>query len=787
MLDYNQPIDRSRPDAPRQKPQAGFSVLELANLLWRRKIAIAAAALLGATLGVTVGKSVTPRYTATAQLYVDPRELQLVDRELTPRAQDVSGMSMVVESQARLITSNSVLLQVIQQAGLDKDPEFGGGADGRSVVSALLGLFGLQPRAPSAAEAKEVQLAALEALNRHITIRKTEKSFIVDIEVWSTDPAKAAMLANTLTSAYLAESRNSQASAARRATSDLSGRLKELRERLRNAETALATYKAQNNFVGTQDALISDQQLSGSNQRLAAARAATMDAQARLDQIEASRRTAADAGANSEALQSPTIANLRAQYAEARKKYAEQAGELGPRHPALRQTEKQVEDLKRTINEEVDRFAQSAKNDLTRARDFEASLSRALEAQKRQSVQLSQASVRLRELEREADASREVYQSFLKRSRETEEQETLNTSAARVIGEATVPQRRSFPPAMSVFAMIGFIFGAIAASGWFVAAELLFASAPAPSRRERTAAPLAARTPETSPVPQISQPQPALRAPEVAQSLPEVDAPSLQPSMDQSPLIEKPLLARFQEADVIHTLGAILATGGGVDLTRVGWPTLRPGFPLTTLLNSWRDMRAALERRAGGKAMPVIALVGAGETTGRSVTALNFALAAARDGARVLMIDADHQAHPLSNRISRPGKSEPSKVGWLSIGSKAAREIKTVNGISVLPATESDARKAAEAIRKAVEQARAAGGYDLVVLDGPAMPLSAGSRKLLDVADALVAVLPTSLDINDSLEEILSMLGHAERKLVGVVLDELTPATQARQRGRQYA
>ena len=294
MLDYNQPIDRARPEPPQQRSQVGLNVLELANLLWRRKIAIAAAALLGATLAVTVGKSLTPRYTATAQLYVDPRELQLVDRELTPRAQDVSGMSMVVESQARLITSSSLLLKVIQQAGLDKDPEFGGGGDGKSLMSSLLGLIGLQPRAPSAAENKEVQLAALEALNRHITIRKTEKSFIVDVEVWSTDPAKAAMLANTLTSAYLAESRNSQASAARRATNDLSGRLKELRERLRNAETALATYKAQNNFVGTQDALISDQQLSASNQRLSAARAATMDAQARLDQIEASRRTAAD-------------------------------------------------------------------------------------------------------------------------------------------------------------------------------------------------------------------------------------------------------------------------------------------------------------------------------------------------------------------------------------------------------------------------------------------------------------------------------------------------------------
>jgi len=787
MLDYNQPIDRARPEGPQQRSAAGFNVLELVNLLWRRKIAIAAAALLGATLAVTVGKSLTPRYTATAQLYVDPRELQLVDRELTPRAQDVSGMSMVVESQARLITSNSVLLQVIQQTGLDKDPEFGGGGDAKSLMSSLLSLIGLQPRAPSAADIKDVQLGALDALNKHITIRKGEKSFIVDIEVWSTDPAKAAMLANTLTSTYLAESRNSQASAARRATNDLSGRLKELRERLRNAETALATYKAQNNFVGTQDALISDQQLSASNQRLSAARAATMDAQARLDQIEASRRTAADAGAIPEALQSPTIANLRAQYADARKKYAEQTGELGPRHPALRQTEKQVEDLKRTISEEIDRFAQSAKNDLTRARDFEASLNRALEAQKRQSVQLSQAAVRLRELEREADASRDVYQSFLKRSRETEEQETLNTSAARVIGEATVPQRRSFPPAMSLFAMIGFIFGAIAASSWFVAAELLLAGAPTPARRERTPAPQAPRAPETIRASEIARPQPVSRAPEVAQAPPELAAPPLQPSMVERPLIEKPLIARFQEADVILTLGAILATGGGVDLTRLGWPTLRPGFPLTSLLNAWRDMRAAVARRADGKAMPVIALLGNGETTGRSVTALNFALAAARDGARVLMIDADHQAHSLSNKVNRPGKSEPSARGWLSIGSKAAREIKTVNGISVLPTADGDAGKAAEAIRKAIAQARAAGGYDLVILDGPAMPLSGSGRKLLDDADALVAVLPTSHDINDSLEEILSTLGRAERKLVGVVLDELTPATQARQRGRQYA
>src|SRR6202034_3401047 len=157
----------------------------------------------------------------------------------------------------------------------------------------------------------------------------------------------------------------------------------------------------------------------------------------------------------------------------ARKHYAEMAGELGPLHPSLRPMEKQVEDLRRTVGGEIERFAQSAKNDLARARDYEASLNNALETQKRQSVQMSQASVRLRELERDVEASRDVYQSFLKRSRETEEQEALDTSSARIIGEATVPQRRMFPPAMSVLAMIGFMLGGLAATGWVVAAERL--------------------------------------------------------------------------------------------------------------------------------------------------------------------------------------------------------------------------------------------------------------------------------------------------------------------------
>ena len=666
-----------------------------------------------------------------------------------------------VESQARLITSNSVLLQVIQNTKLDKDPEFGGG-DAKGAFASLLGLLGIEIK--SAGDAKLGQMTALEALNRHINVKKTDRTFIVDIDVWSYDPAKAAMLANAISSTYLAESKKSQATAARRATSDLSGRLKELQERLRSAENALATYKAQNNFVGTQDTLISDQQLSASNQRLAAARALTLDAQAKYDQIEASRRASTDAGAIPEALQSPTIANLRAQYAEARKRQAELTSELGPRHPALRQMEKQVEDLRRNINEEVDRFVQSAKNDLTRAREYETSLNKALEAQKRQSVQLSQASVRLRELERDVEASRDVYQSFLKRSRETEEQESLNTSSARIIGEATVPQRRTFPPAMSMIAILGFMMGALAASAWTVAADRL--------------------SPDTT------EPQPA-RSETRTPTPPSKPAASTQPRQQQAPApvasVEKPLIARLQESDVVRTLGGILAIGGIPDAARMGWPTLRAGLPRTAFLDAMHTIRELAARRSPANAMTVMAVIGAGASEDRSIAALNIALAAARDGASVLMIDADHATHAISDKVNGLDKGEPSRLGWLSIGTKASRAVKTANGISILPVVKGSDAKAGDAIRKAIAQARSAGGYDLVILDGPAMPFSTADRKLHDVADGLIAVLPVNLDINDAMEDIITALGGAERKLIGVVLNELHPAAVSRQRDKQYA
>jgi hypothetical protein len=154
----------------------------------------------------------------------------------------------------------------------------------------------------------------------------------------------------------------------------------------------------------------------------------------------------------------------------------------------------------------------------------------------------------------------------------------------------------------------------------------------------------------------------------------------------------------------------------------------------------------------------------------------------------------------LSNRINRAANNGPQPAGrlnWLGVaavtsliktsGATASRTIETSNGISVLPIAAGSDVKASEAIRKAIAEARSAGSYDLVVLDGPATPWNAAERQLLDAATGFVAVLPAKLDINDCLEGLIAALGGAERKLIGVVISELHPAAANRQREKQYA
>lgn len=413
----------------------------LRRRLWM--VALVSALFLGA--GVAYMVLAPPRFVATAQIFIDPRGLQVLDKEVNPRAQNSEAQVPLVESEMRVLKSTKVLGLLIDRESLEADPEFTKGrwspvAALKTWISDLIGL---------ARRETDLRIAVLNELDERVAVRRAERSFVIDITVVTEDPAKSARLANGLVRAYMEQGAVAQAEAARRSGEALSGRLEELRARVRDAEDRVEQYKAQTGMIGAGGRLVSDQQLSDLNNQLGVARTRTGEARAKMEQIESLKR-GADAGAFTEAVQSQTVMTLRAQYADIKRRHADLATKLGDRHPEIAAIEREMRDAQASIAAEVARIARAARADYERAKASEQALQKSLDSQSRKAVLTGQDFVKLRELEREVEASRAVYETTLVRSRELREQTLVDTTNVRHITVATPPLRPANPPAALV-------------------------------------------------------------------------------------------------------------------------------------------------------------------------------------------------------------------------------------------------------------------------------------------------------------------------------------------------
>lgn len=434
---------RHRSDDP------GLDIRELLDVLKRRRRVVLAVAALPILSAIAYAALATPLYTTTTQILIDPRDQRIVKNELTPEGIAPDGGISQVESQARVITSDGVLSRVIASEKLGEDPEFGGKrTDPLSLLVrralATLHLDG---------DGTDPALKALRKLKTRVAVKRTDKAFVIDVYVTSESREKATRIADGLAQAYLADQAEARATLARRASEALGSRLDALRADVKAAEDRVVAFREKNNIIGASGVLVSEQQLTEANTQLATARAKRADARARVDQIGSALRSGGEAGAIPEAIQSLTVGQLRVQYAQAARQRAELLSRLGPRHPDVLTQDAQVKTVQGLIADELRRIAAAARSDLDRAQASERSLEQRLEELKRRSVDTSQAMVRLRELNREAEAARGVYEAYLVRARETGEQQSINTTNARVISTASPPKDASWPPRILLVAI----------------------------------------------------------------------------------------------------------------------------------------------------------------------------------------------------------------------------------------------------------------------------------------------------------------------------------------------
>ncbi len=459
-----------RPQPARAEPQtAGIQDDEwrplvdpriVINRVGRSKSLIVATTIIGTLLGVGYAMTLPKLYSSTVELLVDPRDLKIVDKEISSTQLPLDASLAVAESQLRIIQSSSVLTKVIDKAGLAKDPEFNGDLKERGLVATIRELFSTD----STPDATTRETLLLRNLYERLNVERSTKNYIFNITVESRDPEKSALIANTVSDVFREEQGNIQSDTARQATEVLTARLNDLRAGVEEAENAVQKFKADNDLVDVQGRLISDDEITRTNDELTAARNQTIRLNAQAASIRGASVDGVLGNTLPEEFRSGVIVALRSQYGALKQQADGLATKLGPRHPQLIQAQSQVSGIRSEIRNELQRIASSVQTELKRSQQQEQELMARLNQLKARTATNNEDMVKLRELDREVAAKRAVYEAFLLRAKETGELEGVNTTNIRVISPAR-PALESTGGSRKLVAIAGLLGGLFAGLG----------------------------------------------------------------------------------------------------------------------------------------------------------------------------------------------------------------------------------------------------------------------------------------------------------------------------------
>jgi uncharacterized protein involved in exopolysaccharide biosynthesis/Mrp family chromosome partitioning ATPase len=674
-----------------------IDVQKIWSVLWRGKTTILLSTMVAVGLAALFVLLVPHKYTATTQILIDPTDLRAVQNDIAPTIPQSDAAVLQVESQARVIASDNVLRRVVAAEGLDHDPEFMRGA--------MAVQYG--------------PLAALNELQKHLVVKRSERTYVVDVSVTSEDPAKAARIANAIAQTYLTEQTEVRSNAARQISQSLKGRLQELQTRVRDAEQKVEAYKASHNIVGANGELVNEQQLSNLNSQLSLARARTSEAKARLDQVESVLHSKTPIGAFPEAVQSQTISLLRSQYAEIMRRDAEQKSSLGERHPAVIEIEAQGARLQKLIEDEVNRIAQSDRAEYERAKADEDMLSRQVDALKNTAVSTNESLVGLRELERDVQASRTVYESFLVRSRETGEQEQVDTKNIRIISKADRPIYRSSPPPSLVLGLAAMLLGFASGVGIVIMQGSAEDATPRPTRTPANFGRLGA----------------------FAKKLWETPEPP--------PTIT--VLATLPNVDIAFGLDAV-------------------EDPHSRFAREIQKVYEAVRVSHKKRGNPSVLVVAADDEDDTASVALMLAAAAAATQ-RVLLIDTDLKRRTLSAIDADEGDAGlvDVAVGRLELSDVIVRDRDTnVNLLPfVAPNSRRDRRISDADIKEAFDKTKR---FDMVIVAAVDVARDPSARFFAGLVDHIVLVARADERDDDALELFVSRLGPDAQKVLGAVL-----------------
>lgn len=467
-----------KPAPPKDLPAPELGDLDLRAIwqtLQRKKRWVIIPTLCAFGLSLAAVNLITPRYKSEARILIDGRE-NIFLRPNGERNDERNALDPeAVTSQVQLVLSRDLAREVIKKNKLAENPEFDPVLRGVSPVKALLALFGIG-RDPFRMTPEE---RVLDAYYERLTAYAVDKSRVVVIEFQSRDPDLSARVANSVADGYLILQQNARQEQAKAAGQWLSGEIDGLRKKVADAESRVEDFRSKSSlFMGTNNTSLSNQQLGELNTQLNNARALKSDAESKARLIRGMLQSGKPIEA-SEVLNSELMRRLSEQRVTLRAQLAEQSSTLLNNHPRIKELRAQLADLDRQIREEAGKISRSLESDARIASGRVDGLSNSLDQLKKQATSSNGEDVKLRAMEREAKAQRDLLETYLARYREATTRENIDAapSDGRIISRAIVSNTPAYPKKLPIV-LIATLATLMLTAGAIATGELLRMTAP---------------------------------------------------------------------------------------------------------------------------------------------------------------------------------------------------------------------------------------------------------------------------------------------------------------------
>lgn len=444
---------------------SSFHLRAYLSTIWRGKWIIAICIVLSLSMGLLAVSQLTPTYKASAKVLFESDRTNVTNLEEVVVSPDFSRDTL--ENEIQILSSTSLVGRVVDSLNLGRLAEFNPALGGkeRSIVDILRSLLNwrtyVSPQtladlgiiAAPVSVAQDPELAAhhqrLEVIARvlkGLSLRPIQGSRVIEIGFQGRSPTTAANIVNTIAEQYIVDQLDAKLTATRKASEWLADRTDELGERLREAELAVEQARAELTDDAGQTADITRQQLTEISGSLAETRAVRARLEVQYKSVAAALADEnVDLGTVSLFRDAPVIQRLRQEESDLRGRDAALAA-LAKSNPQRIRFAISLADIRKNIRQEAERIAAALEASLEEARNAEDTLEEEVRKLEATEQEQRRGEVRLRQLERQAQANRVLYESFLGRLQETSQQESLQTANVRILSPAEIP---TYPMATS--------------------------------------------------------------------------------------------------------------------------------------------------------------------------------------------------------------------------------------------------------------------------------------------------------------------------------------------------